>query len=121
MIIDKINLRSKSLNRLPFIFAPKDNEWLAKVDAVQTFDDVLTLPQKEMLDWQKEQVEQMTKLPDFDNHVIVKNYGLGDDEDDDFGDEQDDFDGDNSELTKMMMTADEKNDFNNFGDEKAFG
>jgi len=24
MIIDKINLRSKSLNRLPFIFAPKD-------------------------------------------------------------------------------------------------
>ena len=40
MIIDKINLRSKSLNRLPFMFAPKDNEWLAKVDKVKTFDDV---------------------------------------------------------------------------------
>ena len=37
MIIDKINLRSKSLNRLPFMFAPKDNEWLAKVDNVKTF------------------------------------------------------------------------------------
>ena len=81
MIIDKINLRSKSLNRLPFIFAPKDNEWLAKVDNVKTFDDVLTLA-KEMLDWQKEQVEQMTKLPDFDNISVVKNYDLGDDEDD---------------------------------------
>ena len=31
MIIDKINLRSKSLNRLPFMFAPKDNEWLLKL------------------------------------------------------------------------------------------
>ena len=31
---------------------------VAKVDAVKTFDDVLTLA-KEMLNWQKEQVEQM--------------------------------------------------------------
>ena len=80
MIIDKINLRSKSLNRLPFMFAPKDNEWLAKVDAVKTFDDVLTLA-KEMLDWQKEQVEQMSKLPDFHVNAVIKNYDLNDDED----------------------------------------
>jgi len=79
MIIDKINLRSKSLNRLPFIFAPSDNKWLAKVDAVKTFKDVLTLA-KEMLDWQKDQVEQMKKLPDFDNHIIAKTYELADDE-----------------------------------------
>ena len=46
MIIDKINLRSKSLNRLPFMFAPKDKEWLAKVDNVKTFDDVLDFSQK---------------------------------------------------------------------------
>ena len=82
MIIDKINLRSKSLNRLPFIFAPKDNEWLAKVDAVKTFDDVVALA-KEMLDWQKEQVEQMSKLPDFHVNAVVKNYDLNDDEEDD--------------------------------------
>ena len=87
MIIDKINLRSKSLNRLPFIFAPKDNEWLAKVDDVKTFDDVLTLA-KEMLDWQKEQVEQMKKLPDFDNISVIKNYELNDDDEDDFGDDE---------------------------------
>ena len=30
MLIDKINIRSKSLNRLPFIFAPEENKWLAK-------------------------------------------------------------------------------------------
>ena len=35
MIIDKINLRSKSLNRLPFMFAPKDKK-SAKVDNVKT-------------------------------------------------------------------------------------
>ena len=122
MIIDKINLRSKSLNRLPFMFAPKDNEWLAKVDAVKTFDDVVALA-KEMLDWQKEQVEQMSKLPDFHLKAVVKNYDLADDEDiDDFGDEPDDFEGgngDNSDADQNSDDADEKNDFNNFGDEKA--
>jgi len=119
MIIDKINLRSKSLNRLPFMFAPKDNEWLAKVDAVKSFADVLTLA-KEMLDWQKEQVEQMSKLPEFNDISVVKNYDLGDDEDfDDFDDDQDDFEGDDSSDNQNDDDADEKNDFNNFGDEKA--
>ena len=118
MIIDKINLRSKSLNRLPFIFAPKDNEWLAKVDAVKTFDDVLTLA-KEMLNWQKEQVEQMTKLPDFDNISVVKNYDLGDDEDDFDDEDSDNGQGDKSDADQNDDDADEKNDFNNFGDEKA--
>ena len=47
MIIDKINLRSKSLNRLPFMFAPKDNEWLAKVDSLVTFNDVLALAKEQ--------------------------------------------------------------------------
>ena len=43
------------------MFAPEDNKWLAKVDNVKTFDDVVALA-KEMLDWQKEQVEQMQKI-----------------------------------------------------------
>ena len=123
MIIDKINLRSKSLNRLPFIFAPKDNEWLAKVDAVKTFKDVLTLA-KEMLDWQKEQVEQMQKLPDFDNISVIKNYDLGnDEEEEDFGDDDngsENGEGSGSDADKSDDDdADEKNDFNNFGDQKA--
>ena len=116
MIIDKINLRSKSLNRLPFMFAPKDNDWLAKVDAVKTFTDVITLA-KEMLDWQKDQVEQMQKLPDFDNISVVKNYDLGDDEEE--LDESDNGQGDNSDVEESDDDQDEKNDFNNFGDQKA--
>ena len=117
MIIDKINLRSKSMNRLPFSFAPLDDKWLAKVDALKTFDDVLTLA-KEMLEWQKDQVEQMKKLPDFDNHVISKTYELSDD--DDFDDEEsDNGQGDNSDVEQNDDDADEKNDFNNFGDQEA--
>ena len=123
MIIDKINLRSKSLQRMPFIFTPEDNLWLAKVDALKTFDDVLVLA-KELLDWQKEQVEQMQKLPDFDSHPLAKSYDLADDEDDfdDYDDEQDgdgNGEGNGSDTKESDDDADEKNDFNNFGDQKA--
>jgi len=123
MIIDKINLRSKSLQRLPFLFAPKDREWLAKVDTLKTFDDVLALA-KEMLAWQKEQVDQMKKLPDFDNHIISVTYDLNDDEDENDG-EGDQEQSENGEGTASDDTEksddadDEKNDFNNFGDQKA--
>lgn len=67
MSIDKINLRSKSLNRLPFSFGDTDKAWLKKVDAIVTFDDVVSVA-KEMLDWQKKQVEELKKLPDFNEH-----------------------------------------------------
>jgi len=120
MIIDKINLRSKSLQRLPFDFSRQDNYWLDKVDALVTFKDVLALA-NEMLEWQKEQVEQMKKLPDFDNHILAKSYELGDDEDD-FDDEYDDADGgqgNGSDAEQNDDFDDEKNDFNNFGDQKA--
>ena len=123
MIIDKINLRSKSLQRMPFIFSSEDKSWLAKVDALKTFDDVLVLA-KELLDWQKEQVEQMQKLPEFDSHPLIKSYDLGDDEDD-FDDEDDQQDGDGdgegngSDTKESDDEADELNDFNNFGDQKA--
>jgi len=106
MIIDKINLRSKSLQRLPFGWSEQDKQWLAKVDTMKTFDDVLTLA-KEILDWQKQQVEEMRKLPDFDNHVIAKNYELSDDEDEDESDTESQEDG-NSE-----GNSEEQNNFSN--------
>src|SRR5210317_2495506 len=113
MIIDKINIRSKSLNRVPFSFSKQDNEWLSKVDKVVTFKDVLDLA-KEMLTWQKDQVEQMQKLPEFDKLSIAKVYDLGNDEDD-FDDEEFDTQPSSNESDQ----SDEKNDFNNFGDQKA--
>ena len=109
MIIDKINLRSKSLNRLPFVFGDVDNKWLAKVDKIVTFQDTITLA-KELLEYQKDQVEELKKLPNFDDLELVKAYNLGKDEFD-FDDEED--------IEENMDKGDEKNDFNNFGDEQA--
>jgi len=119
MIIDKINLRSKSLQRLPFDFNTDDKVWLDKVDALVTFDDVLALA-KEMLNWQKEQLEQMKKLPDFDNHIIAQQYGLDDDDYDDEDEDSENGQGSGSDAEQSDDDSDdEKNDFNNFGDQKA--
>ena len=57
MLIDKINIRSKSLNRLPFIFTPEDKKWLAKVDNIETFDDVVDLA-KQMLNWHENKLSK---------------------------------------------------------------
>src|SRR6056300_1225194 len=82
MLIDKINLRSKSLNRLSFIFSNDDNKWLKKVDDIKTFKDVVKVA-KDMLNWQKKQIDQMKKLPNFDELSIVKSYELSDKKPDD--------------------------------------
>ena len=118
MVIDKINLRSKSMNRLPFDFNTQDKNWISKVDSLVTFDDVLSLAQ-EMLAWQKEQIEQMAKLPNFDELTISKNYDLSDEDDFDDIDGFGTGEGSDSEADKNNDADDEKNDFNNFGDQKA--
>lgn len=79
MLIDKINLFYKSSKRLPISFSSVDNGWLSKVDALQTFDDVVDLA-KQLLNWQQKEVEKLKKLPDFDLHKISDNYNLNDDE-----------------------------------------
>ena len=79
MLIDKINLFYKSSKRLPISFSAVDNNWLSKVDALRTFDDVVDLA-KLLLNWQKKEVEKLKKLPDFDNHPVADNYNLNDDE-----------------------------------------
>ncbi len=124
MIIDKINLRSKSLKRLPFNFSSLDKTWLVKVDAIKTFKDVVNLA-KEMLDWQKKQVEDLKKLPDFSDHPISIAYDLDDDDDSDDEDSDNQLkgsgEGDNTPDVEKSDddSDDEKNDFNNFGDQKA--
>ena len=79
MLIDKINLFYKSSKRLPISFSSVDNGWLSKVDALQTFDDVVDLA-KQLLSWQQKEVEKLKKLPDFDLHKISDNYNLNDDD-----------------------------------------
>ena len=82
MLIDKINLFYKSSKRLPISFSSVDNGWLSKVDALQTFDDVVDLA-KQLLNWQQKEVEKLKKLPDFDKHLISDNYNLNDDDSED--------------------------------------
>ena len=60
MLIDKINMYYKSSKRLPFIFSPDNKKWLGKIDNLKTFDEVVSLA-KELLDWQKKEVEQLKK------------------------------------------------------------
>ena len=79
MLIDKINLFYKSSKRLPISFSSVDKNWLSKVDALNSFDDVVDLA-KLMLDWQKKDLEKMKKLPDFDSHPVADNYNLNEDE-----------------------------------------
>ncbi len=123
MLIDKINLRSKSMTRLPFDFNDEENEWLERVDELKTFKQVLRLA-KELLVWQKQQVEQMQKLPNFDESQMAMSYGLQDDDYDDEDGDGEDFEngqGSGSDTNEKDNSdeADEKNDFNNFGDQKA--
>jgi hypothetical protein len=82
MLIDKINLRSKSMTRIKFNFSSEEKDWLVKVDALKTFNQVVKLA-KEMLNWQKDQIEQMKKLPNFDELALVENYGLDEELDSD--------------------------------------
>ena len=81
MLIDKINMRSKSSNRISFIWSAEDKEWLQKVDALKTFNQVVKLA-KEMLDWQKKKIIELKKLPDFDDHPFSEAYGDESDETD---------------------------------------
>ena len=75
MLIDKINLRSKSLDRMVFNYTPEELMWLVKVDKIKSWKDVVKVA-KELLNWQKKQVEKLKKLPNFDELSISKNYKL---------------------------------------------
>ena len=82
MLIDKINMRSKSMNRINFNFSKEDKVWLEMVDELKTFNQVVRLA-KLMLNWQKKQINKLKKLPDFDIHPLVENYNLDDSQDSD--------------------------------------
>lgn len=82
MLIDKINMRSKSMNRVSFNFSKEEKVWLEMVDGLKTFNQVVKLA-KLMLNWQKKQIDKLKKLPDFDTHPLVENYSLDDSQDSD--------------------------------------
>ena len=81
MLIDKINIFYKSSKKLLFNFSNADKLWLKKVDELKTFNDVVKLA-KLLLDWQKKEIKKLKKLPEFDNHILVENYNLKNNEND---------------------------------------
>lgn len=75
MLIDKINMYYKSSKKLNIKFSKEEQSWVDRIDNIKTFTDVLKIA-KELYGWQEKQLEQLSKLPDFDNHPLAKNYKL---------------------------------------------
>ena len=106
MLIDKINIFYKSSKKLLFNFSNSDKLWLKKVDALKTFNDVVKLA-KLLLNWQKKEVKKLKKLPEFDNHVLVENYNLNNNENDSLDSKDIDGDG-NSDDNKDGESKDKQ-------------
>ena len=107
MLIDKINLYYKSSKRLPFVFSPDDNKWLAKVDKLKSFKNVVDLA-KELLDWQKKEVEKLKKLPDFDKHIFSKLYSKKQDSESNEDSNYDDLEKDSQQASSGKTNPDSK-------------
>jgi len=74
MLIDKINLYSKSSKTLDIKFSKEDMLFVNLVDKCKTFKDVIAAAKK-LADWQNKQNEKLKKLPDFDEHPLTLQYG----------------------------------------------
>ena len=107
MLIDKINIFYKSSKKLHFNFSNADKLWLKQVDSLKTFNDVIKLAKK-MLEWQKKEVKKMKKLPDFDNHILVENYNLKNNEND--SKDSKDIDGDGNKDDNKDSESKDKQD-----------
>ena len=107
MLIDKINIFYKSSKKLYFNFSNSDNLWLKQVDSLKTFNDVVKLAKK-LLEWQKKEVKKLKKLPDFDNHILVENYNLKNNEND--SKDSKDIDGDGNKDDNKDSESKDKQD-----------
>ena len=63
-VLDKINMRSKSLERLDIEFSDDELQIVKKVDNIKTFDDVLTLAKDILAYQEKEDKKQMMNQGD---------------------------------------------------------
>jgi len=87
--LDKVNMRSKSMNTMSIDFSDEETEMLKQVDDIKTFADVMKLA-KELLAWQKQKDEEM-----FANNMDVSadkkqggdNQDADSEEDSEYGDD----------------------------------
>lgn len=111
MLIDKINLFYKSSETLSFDLSDIDKTWFAEVEKIKTFKDVVELA-KRLAEWQKKMNENLSKLPDFDNHPLVKAYGQKEKEQETDG---------NSQSPSQSQSSDQSNEETESGKDKQDG
>ena len=99
--LDKVNMRSKSMNTMDIDFSDEETELLKKVDDIKTFDDVMKLAKK-LLAWQEQ--KDMEMLANSSDVSAQKQEG-GDNEDAD-GEQ----DTDNSDDDGQMRDEDTHSD-----------
>ena len=63
-VLDKINIRSKSLNRVDIDFTDEELEWVKKTDDIKTFDDVMKLAKQIVAYNEQKEQEQMLEEND---------------------------------------------------------
>lgn len=105
--IDRLNIYCKGGSMLGIKFNAEEKAWLAKVEAAETFDEVLTLTE-EIYAWSKRKMDEREDESD-ETDMRQKSGGEGEDEDfSDFGDDEDFDDEDNMSSGSSYADEDEE-------------
>lgn len=108
--IDRLNIYCKGGSMLGIKFSPEEKKLLARVEAAETFDEVLALTE-EIYAWSKQQIEEDQQEA---GQGRGKSGDFGDDDSDDFSDfgddESDEMDSDERSSSSMSFDDDDSDD-----------
>ena len=106
--IDRLNIYCKGGSMLGIKFNAEEKVWLAKVEAAETFEEVLTLTE-EIYAWSKRKMDEREDDKSDETDMRQKSGGEGEDQDfSDFGDDEEFDDEDN--MSSGSSYADEDED-----------
>lgn len=115
--IDRLNIYCKGGSMLGIKFTAEEKKMLARVEAAETFDEVLTLTE-EIYAWSKQKMEDEQQDP---NGARAKSNDFGDDDSDEFDDfsddESDEMDSDESSSSSASFDDDDSDDEDTDGDD----
>jgi hypothetical protein len=115
--IDRLNIYCKGGSMLGIKFTAEEKKMLARVEAAETFDEVLTLTE-EIYAWSKQKMEDEQQDP---NGARAKSGDFGDDDSDEFDDfsddESDEMDSDESSSSSASFDDDDSDDEDTDGDD----
>lgn len=106
--IDRLNIYFKGGSMLGIKFTAEEKAWVAKVEAAETFDEVLTLTE-EIYAWSKRKMDEREDDKSDETDMRQKSGGEGEDEDfSDFGDVEEFDDEDNMSSGSASGDEDEE-------------